>query len=308
MRRRLVIAVIVVVVIGVVTPVTWTLLGWPPPRLILKYGLTPGCEPTGETMNVYGIEFVEIGPGCFRMGSHFECEEGDLLGRMSAIVGLDWGKPPRHDSRECPPHWVEFPRGFWIARTEVTNEQYERFDPEHERFETTPGDRHPVVVVSWEEAREYCVWLSGKSGLDIRLPSEAMWEAACRAGSESEFCFGDGEDRIGEYAWFDVEIWRGGAHEVGTRRGNGWGLFDLHGNVREWCEDTYHESYEDAPSDGSAWTEGGEVWQGIPKRVIRGGGWYDPAVVCRSAFRFSNIPIHPKWGLGFRPCIWPSVD
>lgn len=120
---------LVLLLLGGSGVIAWTFLGWPPSRLVLKYGIPPYCAPTGKTMEVEGIDFVEIGPGCFRMGSHHLCEEGNLLGRVSAIVGLDWGTPPRHDSNECPPHWVEFEQRFWIATMEITNEQFERFKP-----------------------------------------------------------------------------------------------------------------------------------------------------------------------------------
>ena len=101
MRRWLVIAVVVMVVLGFVGPVAWTLIGWPPPGLVLKYGPTPGCEPMGRVKNVEGIEFVEIGPGCFRMGSEHLAEGGDFLGRWCARLGLPWGDQPKA-SNEMP--------------------------------------------------------------------------------------------------------------------------------------------------------------------------------------------------------------
>jgi formylglycine-generating enzyme required for sulfatase activity len=99
---------------------------------------------------------------------------------------------------EVPVRWVTIREPYWVAVTELTDRQYERFDPEHER--DWPGDDDPVTSASFEDAKEYCAWLSMRSGLRVRLPSEAEWENACRAGSVSEYCFGDDEAKFGEYA------------------------------------------------------------------------------------------------------------
>jgi len=194
-----------------------------------------------------------------------------------------------------PVHWVEFPRGFWIARTEVTNAQYEVFDPEHERTAFSPGDEYPAVQVSWKDVTRYCDWLGERSGRDLRLPSESEWECACRAGSSHEFCGGDDEQRLGEYARFSVNSNRR-LHAVGTRRANAWGLSDLHGNVWEWCEDTYQASYVGAPRDGTARTV-----PVSPYRVFRGGSFGEKAANCRSAIRDGSIPDFRDIVLGFRP-------
>ena len=119
MRKRILIASVVALFLAGVLTILWSALDWPPPRLLLKYGLTPGCEPTGRTLTVEGAEFVEIGPGIFRMGSTYDAG-GSRCGKICAAVGLPWGDQPK-PSNEMPVHWVEFERGFWIARTEVTN-------------------------------------------------------------------------------------------------------------------------------------------------------------------------------------------
>ncbi|MCU0727854.1 MAG: formylglycine-generating enzyme family protein, partial [Planctomycetes bacterium] len=180
------------------------------------------------------------------MGSWFNCTKGDALGRICKVFKLPWGKQPVEDCDEVPVRWVTIREAYWIAVTELTNAQYERFDSEHGRSEFSPDDDSPVVDVSFEEAKAYCAWLSRRSGLRARLPSEAEWENACRAGSRTEYCFGDDEAKLGEYAWFDANS-GGRAHAAGTKRPNAWGLYDLHGNVWEWCEDRWHDDYEGAP-------------------------------------------------------------
>ncbi len=119
MRKRVLLAVLVLLLVGV-GYVAWTLAGLPPARFILRYGLCPGCEPTGQTFEAEDVTFVEIGPGIFRMGSTFNAEGGDWLGKICAPFGLPWGKKPE-PSDEMPVHWVEFRHGFWIATTEITN-------------------------------------------------------------------------------------------------------------------------------------------------------------------------------------------
>ncbi len=239
------------------------------------------------------------------MGSWFNCQRGDALGRVCKAFGLPWGKQPQESGDEVLVRWVEIRQRYWIAETEVTNAQYERYDPEHKR--DWPGDDAPATSVSWGDAQVYCDWLSKRSGRPIRLPSEAEWENACRAGSQGEYGFGDDEKRLTEYAWF-AENSEGRAHAVRTRRPNAWGLFDLHGNVWEWCEDTYHRDYEGAPEDARPWTEGGVRWhQGRSRlRVRRGGDLVGAAVYCRSAYREGLHPADSGDRLGFRPACGPS--
>lgn len=303
-RRRILIVVLAFVLFGIGT-IAWTLAGLPPVRFILRYGLSPGCEPTGETMTLEGVEFVEIGPGIFRMGSDYLAEGGDWLGKICAPFGLPWGERPKA-SIEMPVHWVEFRRGFWIARTEVTNAQYERFDQGYERDDLSKGDDHPAVNVSWEDARRYCKWLAARAGRTVRLPSESEWECACRAGSDRKFSFGEDAADLREHAWyFENSDLR--AKEVGTKRPNSWGLVDMHGNVWEWCMDLWQPSYRGAPSDGSAWTT--ELGLGRdPERVCRGGGHSDYARACRSASRDTGPPDWRIYEIGFRPAFRTSDD
>jgi formylglycine-generating enzyme required for sulfatase activity len=200
-RRHWIKNTVVLLLLTVALWCTWVICDWPSPRLILKYGLPPAGGPTGRTQTIEGIEFLEIGPGYFRMGSNFLAEKGDLLGRICGPLGLPWGTPTV-PSREMPVRWVEIPQRFWVARHEVTNLQYERCNPMHWRDEWSEGDQHPVTDVSWEDAIRFCAWLSERSGLTARLPSEAEWEFVCRAGSQTEYSFGDSEESLDEYAWF----------------------------------------------------------------------------------------------------------
>ena len=150
------------------------------------------------------------------------------------------------------------------------------------------GAQRPVEKVSWHEAKDYC------KRVGMRLPSEAEWEYACRAGTQTRYCYGDDENRLGEYAWYNRNSGEE-THVVGQKRPNAWGLYDMHGNVFEWCEDVYHDSYAGAPSNGRAWMEGG--YSG--GRVLRGGSWFDDALYCRSAYRVRSGPP-PGLYLGFR--------
>jgi formylglycine-generating enzyme required for sulfatase activity len=140
-------------------------------------------------------------------------------------------------------------------------------------------DDHPVVCISWNDAQKYCQWLSKQTGQQYRLPTEAEWEYACRAGSSTKWCFGDDESQLQDYAWYDKNS-GGKTHPVGEKKPNKFGLYDMHGNVWEWCEDSWHENYKGAPTDGSAWKNSNEN-----RSLLRGGSWGNIANYCRSASR-----------------------
>jgi len=139
---------------------------------------------------------------------------------------------------------------------------------------------HPVVCVSWNDAKEYCEWLSDQTGASYRLLSEAEWEYACRAGSTGKYCFGDDVHQLGSYAWFSGNS-GGKTHPVGEKKPNAFGLHDMHGNVWEWCEDVWHENYNGAPTDGNAWIVGGDS----NKHRFRGGSWFNYGYDLRCAIR-----------------------
>ena len=145
------------------------------------------------------------------------------------------------------------------------------------RFE--PTDDQPVVCISYLDAAAFCAWLSRQSGRPIRLPTEAEWEYACRAGST-----GDYAGPVEERAWFDATSERG-PHAVAQKAPNAWGLYDMHGNASEWCEDIYRWHYRDVPADGSANVACDLPVPAAVRRVLRGGSWRTQQAACRSSFR-----------------------
>ncbi|HRX83058.1 MAG TPA: formylglycine-generating enzyme family protein, partial [Pirellulaceae bacterium] len=156
--------------------------------------------------------------------------------------------------------------------------------------------RQPVTNVSWNDAKAYVGWLSKKTGQRYRLLSEAEWEYACRAGTDTLYCFGDSITE--SQAQFSGDDWGSAKQsaEVGKFPANNFGLHDMHGNVWEWCQDVWHEQYYGAPIDGSAWNEGGDK----SKRVTRGGSWCDVSKVVRSALRIGTDTDLRMYAGGFR--------
>jgi formylglycine-generating enzyme required for sulfatase activity len=155
-------------------------------------------------------------------------------------------------------------------------------------------DQHPVVCVNWHDANTFAAWLSKKVGKVYRLLTEAEREYAARAGTTTRYSFGDDRAWLSEYAWYEANA-GGATHPVGEKKPNAFGLFDMHGNVWAWCEDTWHSDYRGAPNDGSAW-----LTDDTPHRVLRGGSWYRPANGLRSAFRISLLPGERYNDIGFR--------
>ncbi len=226
--------------------------------------------------NDLGMEFVFILPGSFMMGS-------------------PKNEPGRSDDEIL--HNVTLTKGFFMQTTQVTQKQWKSVmgnNPSHFK----ECDDCPVENVSWDDVHEFIDKLNKKKGHTYRLPTEAEWEYACRAGSETAFCFGDDESQLEHYAWYDRNS-GGRTHPVAQRNPNAWGLYDMHGNVWEWCQDWYGNYYADSVTNPEGSSTGSD-------RVFRGGCWYDYARRCRSANRNSNAPCNRNSCLGFRLVLSPG--
>lgn len=221
-------------------------------------------------------EFVLVPGGTFMMGIHVS----------------------RRPKNEGPQHQVNV-KPFLLARTELTQGVWERvMNSNPSKFK---GAKRPVEQVSWSDAISFC-WETG-----VRLPSEAEWEYACRAGTVSAFAFGatitteqvnyDGTNLAGLIGGNTKGTNRKRTTDVGSLAANAFGLSDVHGNVWEWCQDAWHDNYEGAPNDGSVWRSGADV----SKRVWRGGSWVDASEDCRSGLRLRSEPDYRVNYLGFRP-------
>ena len=187
---------------------------------------------------------------------------------------------------EKPQHRVNL-QEFYLGKYPVTQEQYQAVmsdNPSNFKGFLKNTSTNPVEGVSWDDAQAFCQKLNDKTGKKYRLPSEAEWEYACRAGIQTRYYFGDNEKKLGEYAWYEYNS-GSKTHPVGQKKPNNWGLYDMSGNVWEWCEDGWHENYENAPTDGTAWNENHSVTN---LRVLRGGSWGDNPWLCRSACRCSD--------------------
>ncbi|MCY3822110.1 MAG: formylglycine-generating enzyme family protein [Gammaproteobacteria bacterium] len=205
----------------------------------------------------------------------------------------------RSDCRysEEPVHEVVIPEAFALSVHEMTFEDYDRFKRRDRVADESWGrGRRPVINVSWDDAMEYVVWLSSQTGAEYRLPSEAEWEYAARAGSVAKYAWGNEVGSGKANCAGCGSRWDGRVTApVGSFASNGWGLHDMHGNVFEWVEDCWNDSYEGAPSDGSAWLEGECVL-----RVSRGGSWGAPPRALRAAYRGGSTTGYRSSYLGFR--------
>ena len=217
-------------------------------------------------VNSIGMKLVLIPAGQFMMGSPDSGSEHDI---------------------EKPRHRVRITKPFYLGTTEVTQRQYEKVMGDNPSYLKESSPDAPVECVSWNDAQEFCRKLSElaeekRAGRLYRLPTEAEWEYACRAGCAEQYCYGDGQWQLGDYAWYAKNS-NEKKHPVGRKKPNAWGLYDMHGNVAEWCEDKYdRQYYANSPTDDPRAFLGGQ------DRVYRGGGWPLDAENCRSAHRDYN--------------------
>ena len=211
--------------------------------------------------------------------------------QMGCVLGREC-----RDSEQAV-HTVTIARPFALSTYEVTFEEYDRFTfPNRVDDEGWGRGRRPVMNVSWNDAREYVAWLSSETGLQYRLPSEAEWEYAARGGTTTAYSWGN---EIGNNRANCIRCgsqWAGMTVPVGSFGANAWGLHDMHGNVGEWTEDCWHDSYVGAPRDGSAWTVGENCGQ----RVLRGGSWSDNPRYLRAAIRIRSVAGSRSFNSGFR--------
>ena len=229
------------------------------------------------------LRLVKIPTGTFRMGS------------------LEKEKDREDD--EGPQREVTIARPFRVGALTVTQGCWEALmgiNPS----QFTGDPRLPVERVSWDGICGTDGFLARLNALTegarpegqvFRLPTEAEWEHACRAGTDTAYSFGDDQTDLKTHGWFDGNA-DGRTHPVGQKNPNPWGIHDLHGNVWEWCADVWHDDYKGAPKDGSAWMEGGNQ----ARRVLRGGSWYNYAGYARSAYRLWGDTYDRSSYVGFR--------
>ena len=219
------------------------------------------------------MEFVLIHPGSFTMGSDNDRQES-----------------------ANPAHKVTLTKPFYLGKYEVTQEQWEKVAGTNPSF--FKGAKHPVETVSWNDCQSFVTKLNEKvPGQTFRLPTEAEWEYACRAGNEGDYCYGDHVGVLDEYAWYgNSPDGNSTTHPVGEKKPNAWGLHDVHGNVYEWCADWYAEYPATAVTDPP----------GPPSglfRVIRGGSWFSCDRFCRAADRYGYRPSNAGSRFGVRLAI-----
>ena len=202
-------------------------------------------------------------------------------------------------NREQPVHEVTIDYDIMISKYLVTVEDYMLYA--EATGAKVPTDKHtnlgfdvPIRRIRWYDARDYCIWKSQREGVTYRLPTEAEWEYACRAESNGNYCFDESTESLDDYAWYQSNS-KGVTHNVGSKRANAWGLFDMHGNIWEWCADDYASNYAKTPVDGSAYQVKNE--KGM---VLRGGSWSGIASNCRASSRINLVPNSKNYFCGFR--------
>lgn len=235
-----------------------------------------------------GAQVYECGGQAHRIG-RFEQKSTGALFHLIPGGQFTMGSTQWSDSQPLREVLV---KAFLMGASPVTQAQWDKVGGPDDR--SWRGASRPIEMVAWDDVQ---AWLK-KAGEGLSLPSEAEWEYACRAGTTTAFCFGDSDTGLGDYAWFDKNSGNK-TKPVTSKKPNAFGLYDVHGNIWEWCQDTWHTNYNGAPTDGSAWTTGGND----SKRVRRGGCWDYDAGYCRSAFRNRLSSSYRYRNLGFRLCL-----
>lgn len=256
------------------------------PQTIGNFDIDPVLITGGRVFvsKTTGMKFVRIPAGTFTMGSPA-------------------GEAGRYDDETS--HEVVLKKDFYLGVTEVTQKEWKLVmgtSPWSGKEYVKEGDDYPATYVSWEDAVEYAKKLGEKDGEGYRLPTESEWEYACRGGTRTAYSFGADANLLKDHGWYDVNAWDVGekyAHEVGHKKANPLGLFDMHGNVYEWCSDWKGDYPSGRVTDPTGPEQGSY-------RVIRGGSWGSTAREVRSASRLSFAPSYRLSNLGFRLALVPS--
>jgi formylglycine-generating enzyme required for sulfatase activity len=223
-----------------------------------------------EVTNSVGMRFIYCPPGTFLMGS----------------------PPAEKDRRQDEvPHQVTLTKAFYLGQTTVTHAQWQAVMGKNPSAFKGPEDL-PVEQVSWDDCQEFCRKLSAKDGKPYRLPTEAEWEYACRAGEKTAYFYGDEPGLLGEFAWYERNA-SNRTQSVATKGPNTWGLYDMHGNVWQWCQDWYGYYPNTAVTDPQGPKTGKD-------RVFRGGAWGNDARGCRCAARYWGAPGGRRTQFGVR--------
>ena len=274
-------------------------------HFICLLGTLTTSASAAEISNKAGITMVDIPAGSFVMGSCKLSGDIESENKKRAFMGQDLlpGTCPQADMEasdyETPQHKVTL-RKFQLSKTEVTLGQFKKFIASAQRNDlinqefikyNTHADNAPVVMVNWQDAQDFIAWLNKTEGGGYRLPSEAEWEYACRAGAKTQYC---GSDQVDEVAWHLNNAGQR-MQAVATKKPNKFGLHDMSGNVLEWVQDCWNPNYRGAPTDGSAWTRCVDGYQ-----VQRGGSWIDESKYLRSAARQVDSPGSRGNDSGFR--------
>lgn len=249
------------------------------------------------TTNSIGMKFNLTPPGEFEMGRVKNSYE-----LASAF------KTKKENFADEYPHKVRLTKPYYMGTTEVTQEHWLKVMktlPWRESDQVKLGNDFPATFVSWEDAIKFIEALNQKEDRVYRLPTEAEWEYACRAGSNTMYCYGDSQETMKTFAWFErntVFAKEDYAHLVGQKQANNFGLFDVHGNVWEWCADGYNENfYRTSPADNPV-----ELNATTGNRVIRGGSWLNHSRILRSGDRSMTIPQDRSKVIGFRIVLEPQ--